>query len=568
MDKDKSLDLKRLSPYWFEQKNWQWWCACVILLLVCATFSRTLHNEFVWDAKSVFVEETRTTSLHEALRFFVEPFMPAPSPEQISELEMSIVSTYYRPLVGLLHYVERTLFGTNPLPYNLINLFGHGLVGIAALFLLRELTGSLFFSLVTTILFVLNPTKTEVVCWSYSDAHILGTLFVLTAFLSFLRNRPTLSTILFVCGLLSIESTILYPALIFLYLVTFGGWKDRQARLYFFMVTAIAVIYFLLRAVIIDLPPMGGGNLVSQLQRAVTALFLFLKIFIWPDAAVTVYHTDDYGARLVSLPMALLASLLILAMLVIAYRYSRWIFFFFGAFLIWISLFLLGGEHEYFASEKGLYFSGLFLTGAGVALLMRYVPVKPLIAAVVIAALLHAGESYARCRYWKDTETYLTKLLDFDRDFFIANLTLGNEYIATRRFHDAKTLYSRLIENYPTRKSYRVALSETYFREALIAVDRQDFSAALVALEKAASITPNRAKVLNNIGNIHLLNKKWTLAIDFYQRALQSDSKSPQTYYNLAVAYKGAGDPGRALYYQTEYERHIKHRTSATNTRN
>lgn len=533
-----------------------WWVAALIFLLAILTFSRTFQNSFVWDARLVFVDEIRTSSFNSSLRFFYEPFILGPDREMADTMGMAITAPYYRPFTGMLHYVERQLFGTRPLGYNIINVTGHGLVGILALLVLFELTKNLTISSLSTLLFLINPTKTEVVCWAYSDSHIIGTLFILSSFLFYLRDKYAFSLIFYFIALLTIESSIIYPMFLLIHFICCGKWQHTQKQRYFYITICMSITYLIVRAQFIGYPAVLHDNLSKNICSSITALSLYLRIAIWPDAPVTVYDYVDYTDSLLS-PFVVFSALgLLIGILFLLRKWNRQLLFFIGAFLIWISIFTIHGDNEYFIAEKGLYLPSLFLAGFLVSFLSLLMKRTILASLIIAISILHAGESYSRSYYWKNTEVYLKKVNDFDNDFFLAQFGLGNEYLLQNRTYEAENHFKILLQQFPTQKPFKAGLSESYFAKALQLIDRQEYDLALWYFEKAAEITPTWAKIHNNIGNIFLLTKQWDKSIAAYLTAIKYDKNSPLLYYNLALAYEAVGDKSKATYYQNEYRLH------------
>ena len=139
---------------------------------------------------------------------------------------------FFRPLISLTLFADYQLWELNPLGYHLTNLFFHGLNAFLVyamsrlLFRGADLAGKLIniFSLVSGFIFIILHSHVEAVTWISARSDLVATCFGLAAFCGYLKYKETdnnrlffISYILFFLGLLSKESVIIYPGLVFLY---------------------------------------------------------------------------------------------------------------------------------------------------------------------------------------------------------------------------------------------------------------------------------------------------------------------------------------------------------------
>jgi tetratricopeptide (TPR) repeat protein len=84
-------------------------------------------------------------------------------------------------------------------------------------------------------------------------------------------------------------------------------------------------------------------------------------------------------------------------------------------------------------------------------------------------------------------------------------------------------------------KNYSAA--ETYYLKVISLTDGQDYS----------NVNPSREQAYFNLGTIMLEQKRWADAAGYLKAALRIRSDASDTYYNLAKAYQGLGDPDAAI---------------------
>jgi len=90
------------------------------------------------------------------------------------------------------------------------------------------------------------------------------------------------------------------------------------------------------------------------------------------------------------------------------------------------------------------------------------------------------------------------------------------------------------------------SLGRTYFFKAMIQKADGDYDGALQSLRTCSAKYPRDRVVLNQIGRILFLQRKYQEAVQALQRVLSVDPEDLQAHYNLMLAYRGLGDNDRA----------------------
>jgi len=76
---------------------------------------------------------------------------------------------------------------------------------------------------------------------------------------------------------------------------------------------------------------------------------------------------------------------------------------------------------------------------------------------------------------------------------------------------------------------------------------------AEISFREALSASPHDPKILNNLGNLALLERKPDVAKEFYEKALQGNVFMIEPRYNLVIAYQDLGLSEKALAAYEEY---------------
>jgi tetratricopeptide (TPR) repeat protein len=89
-------------------------------------------------------------------------------------------------------------------------------------------------------------------------------------------------------------------------------------------------------------------------------------------------------------------------------------------------------------------------------------------------------------------------------------------------------------------------LGRTHFFKAMVQKTDGDYDGALASLRTVTAMYPRDRVVLNQIGRILFLQRKYREAITAFDRVLQVDAEDLQAHYNLMLCYRGTGEPERA----------------------
>ncbi len=142
------------------------------LLLLAATlaaYSPVMKAGFIWDDDSYVTENpiyNTAAPLHNIW------FVPSASPQ-------------YYPVVFTTFYMERLLYGLNPLGYHLINVLLHAGSAILLWFVLKRLRVP--GAMLAAAVFALHPIMVESVAWVTERKNTLSTFFFLASLLAFLK---------------------------------------------------------------------------------------------------------------------------------------------------------------------------------------------------------------------------------------------------------------------------------------------------------------------------------------------------------------------------------------------
>ncbi len=181
---------------------------------------------------------------------------------QKSPLRLWVNPLFVRPVVMFSYSLDFLLWELNPNGYHLTNILLHSINAFLVFLFCSLLLGFFDFekskkfhiSLFAGILFLVFSGHSESVSWVSGRTDVIATLFVLISFCCYLDFRKTgrkraviFSYLFFILALMSKESVILYPLLIFVFDLFLQGKKSRRYNA-FKAITIQNGLFFLLLA--------------------------------------------------------------------------------------------------------------------------------------------------------------------------------------------------------------------------------------------------------------------------------------------------------------------------------
>lgn len=240
-----------------------------------------------------------------------------------AELYPNVRGNYYRPLFLLWFRLNDALFGLHPEGWHVTTVLCHVAVAYMVFVLIRRLAGSTGIAFTAATLFALHPVHIESVAWVSGVTDPLLAIFLIGAFLAYLRFRDgnhwawlALALILFALGLLEKETVVALVPLVFVYAWLYSPdavWNSRLRTglthsLGFLVVTSL---YLIARAHVLH----GLSHGVTPLSLRTMALtepsviWLYVRHLVVPAGISGLYglpYVDHWGSAAFLVPAALL----------------------------------------------------------------------------------------------------------------------------------------------------------------------------------------------------------------------------------------------------------------------
>ena len=487
------------------------------MLLVTAAvlpYLFTLNYAFVFD-DPVFIEKNPAVrALQPVGRYFTDPETLSSKQEYVHQI--------YRPLRTLAFSGLYGVFGSNPVPFHLLNLLLHVLCTLLVYSLARSLRGEEFVAWVAAALFAVHPVHSEAVTWISSLADVLSTAAVLATLRLFVSKSSSLRIIavavVFPVALLSKEPAITVPVLLTaiavyrraelgegpLRRVTYGAIGGSYI---------VAVSYFFWRAHVlgqVGQTPLSMEYFFHALGRVHLVLFEYVRLTIVPSYLCSLrVPLDTMQTGIITHFVAACSLLVSAGAVVVGFRRRSFVSLAVLLFLISLTPILnllpvVVDIAERFAYLPSVFFAMLLAEGffffkqAGASRLATILTGAVLLAFALRLAVYN--------RTWETPLSVATAQAECVPPDPNAFWNLGNALVDLGRWKEAATSF-----------------------ETLLAFDE------------------NRVSTLNNLAFVQLQLKRFDRAELLSRKSLQADPDNISGKNNLGAALVGRGRHREAL---------------------
>ncbi|UCH95028.1 MAG: hypothetical protein JSV88_32900 [Candidatus Aminicenantes bacterium] len=196
-----------------------------IALVSFLAYKDILDNYFSGIDTFTLIETSQIHSFKDITRIFTE--------RMTGGTAFLKAAKFYRPIAVLSYGIDYLIWKLNPLGYHLTDLMLHIFASVLVFLLIRFLTaGKQITAWIGAIVFTLHPILVESVPVNARRHDILASIFIMLAFLMFLEYRSEefkhklfliFSILFYLLALGSKEIALIFPLLIFCYLMVFGS---------------------------------------------------------------------------------------------------------------------------------------------------------------------------------------------------------------------------------------------------------------------------------------------------------------------------------------------------------
>jgi len=290
----------------------------VLVTLVAITAFFTLGSDFLFIDDTILVVNNPQVffSLQNITAIFTKPL------GQIHEAaDYPIRFIYYRPALSLLYMLNNSVWGINPVGFHIINLALHLFTAIVTYrigMVLFERNSCI--ALLAAALFCVHPVHNELVGRVAMNENLLG-FFMAAALLWYLQERKYLSLFAFTLALLTKESAVMLPFIMFLFALRTKGLTSSARLLAPYGI--VVAVYLLIRTLIFGAHGefVFNGQLLEPLLAACSALAEYLRLLFVPYP-LSIYYPVWRLAQPLQ-PELLLTFIVLLLLLYVIWKFHE-----------------------------------------------------------------------------------------------------------------------------------------------------------------------------------------------------------------------------------------------------
>lgn len=577
-----------------EENNKQDCFAVIIFAASCLIlYFNSLWGIFVFDdfhtiPDNLFIKNIRYIPLFFKGQYTSDPVIP---------------SGMFRPLLMITFVFNYSFSRLQPLGYHIVNIILHFLNVVLFYRLLKILKKDLPFGLavLSSLLFLVHPLNTEAVTYISARSDLLVCFFVLTGFLCYVQKRFLFTVILYILGLLSKETALVLPFLVFGYdflKPSEGDYADskkanRFKYIFYIVFLGVSIIYWIYRqrlfgpaSVTLTALHKSLRNPCSNILTQAAVTFFYLKLFIWPQPLIT-HHNFPILNSLFQ-PLAFFSVLAIIAMIVAIlvlrkrkFLISLGLFWYLTCLLpkFYTPLNIVAAEHHFYLPSFGIYlilaviFKNLYLRFH-----RKFIIVS--LGIICIFAILVWSRNYE----YTNSFVFWRKAIEEDPTSAVAHHNLGLVYVNKGFYEEAEEKFKKallLSPSYATRariicadnlsnvyrlqKRYKEALEElnklmdlklayfaTYQNLGVVYLDMGDEKKAVEMWEKGLRLNPQASGIYLNLGLHYLRKSEFSKARGCFKEAVKYDPDSSIGYFGLGRSLQEQGEIDSAIKALTE----------------
>lgn len=505
-------------------------------------YANTLGNDFVWDDRTLVVENTDLRTLDGET---IERLLTTHYWDMTGK-----AGGLYRPLSALSFYLDYQLYGKNPQGYHAANATLNASVCVLVFLLVYLLFANVELAVVTSLLFASLPLHTENVAWIAGRTDLIATFYMLLSLLAYAWWRArgawmgfVLAALAFILALLAKEFALVLPPLIvvleigsFAPLKRWRGGLDRK-RWATVVVTffGLSACYFAARKAVLghsvqSFEPFATG-FVETLALSTSIFAHYVYKLVFPFVLNAEWEAPTPTGLLNVHSLAGIAMLAVIAYAIRRYHRHGEVVLAIAVFVIGIAPVLNLFPVTEVSAERFLYFPSLgfcLLVALGLTYALKRRR-NLAVAAAVVLVVAYGARTVARNADWRDETTLFAKTVADAADNARAHLNLGNVHYRAGRHRQALAEYERALAIDP--EYARAWSSSAGAYKALGELD-----GAFRCMERALEIEPTNANFHNSVGVLHIQRRRLDLAVAAFRLALQYQPEHDRARFNLGLA--------------------------------
>jgi Flp pilus assembly protein TadD len=517
--------------------------AVALLALTVIVYWPVKQAGFIWDDDDHVTENPAMTS-----------------PAGLVKIWSSLSVSRYYPLTLTTFWVQRRLWGLNPLPYHAVNVVLHGLNAILIYLTLRRL--QVRPAWVAAAIWAIHPVNVESVAWITELKNVQSGTFFFLALLTFLRYERTGSRGWYtgsigcaVAAVLSKSSTVILP----LALLLCAWWQRRRITRrdwlriapFFLIALPMALLTIAEQQGRVRSQPAWSLGLVDRFGIAGRSLWFYAGKLLWPPNLSFIYPRWNVPGK--SSP-SWLAWLGIAAVIALGWRYRQKIWahaglfgfaYFAAALLPVLGFFNIFFFRYSFVADHFQYLASIGIIALACAAVASAVPPPHLRLTIASVALVSLGFlSRQHLQIFADEETLWRDTVARNPRAVIAQNNLGLVLYGQLQYRNAIECFDRALQADPNS-------AEAHYNLGLVLTELGQYTNAATQMRSALQIEPHFARAENGLGFALLQLGQSREATAHLRHALDLDPDCVDAHNNLGKILVSTGQ-------STEAEAHFR----------
>lgn len=542
----------RSHPVQDESGKKAWWIPAVALVLILFAYANATRGEFVYDDSKQIVQNYLIQDGQYFWSALTKDVWAFKGERQEPR------SNYWRPVFVLWLMLNFRLFGLDPTGWHWLNLILHAAVCLLLwqIFLRFRITTAVIAAVVW--LFAVHPVHVESVTWISGSTDLLLALFAAASLYFYIRARssarvPWMAYVCYALALLSKESVILFPGVIFVVCLTYYKDQARIAAKETIGFIAVAAVFLVVRGSILHgisrVSPWAPDYASTLLTvPLLLAFYLFISVFpvsLGPSYSLRAVHPADLGLMNFLLPVAVLVAIGLLAVRTMKRKEDEGKFVAAGLslffFLILPALYIRAFLPDQIVHDRYMYLPVAGILLFGFSLISRQVPSRAILAGAAVACI---PLTILTARYnvsYQNEQAFWQHAVITDPTSATNWSSLGNLLRTQNRPSEARAALSRCIEIDPNNTLGVYGLAMVNMNEGRFDEAESGFRKILQVFPDHESATDQLAVLLqrkNRVQELILLMENARKRMPFLKVKYTG---------NLAFAYVNAGNVDRAL---------------------
>lgn len=476
---------------------------------------------------------------------------------------------YWRPLSLMSHMLDVSMFGLKAGAHHLMSVALHGLTAVALFLVMRGMTAALWRPAFVAALFAVHPLHVESVAWVAERKDVLSGLFFVLALGAYHRHSQGSfrwgSYLLML--LLSAFSMMSKPMLVTLpcALLLMDVWPLNRLGTVPLKRIVMEKIPLLGMSIFVAVLTLGGHGSTNdvlwaklpwfyQAGNALLSYGIYIKQTLWPVRLSCFYPYPGIGYFDQNIKVGLDFGQVALACLVLTFITAivwwqrkktclvvGWLWYL-GMLVPVIGLFVQQGDQAHADRYTYLAMTGLGLMvawPAGEWAKKNQVRKNLAGGVAVMLTVLLAFTAKAQARYWRDSVSLWSRVVECNPDDYASHYGLGNALVLAGRMDEATASYRNALKIYPLFPRGNLVVGINLLLAGRLKEAQDHF-------EKVLQVEPQTAQAHSGLAYVFLCKGELAAAVSHYKTAVGIEPTAAN-YCGLGNAQLQSGETAKAI---------------------